>query len=226
MVKPIILAGSCKKNRDAGCLDAIRQTWAKSPSMSYMFFLGTGCAAPQNDELVFGFPDGYFDQNAKHQAALAWALSQGFTHVFLADDDTYIDTGRLFSSGFEAHDYVGNAVGTPRRGQPCGVDHDYCHGGPGYWLSKRACQVIVDAPFDLNRPEHRIDDQWIGLALKEAGILPVHDPRYSLGTSYHFRQEPVLASNANISCHLSKIMGVYKKEWMIDAHRARCPGND
>ena len=218
MRKPIILIGSCGKNRDAGCLDAIRSTWAKHSAIPYKFFLGKDCSIRQDDEIVFpDVADGYFEQNAKHQAALRWAMKEGYTDVFLGDDDTFLHTERLLASGFEGYDYLGNAKDTPRPPTPHGVAHDYCHGGPGYWLSRRACQAIIEASFDFRRPDHRIDDQWIGLVLKNAGILPSHDLRYSLGSSYGFRQAPVLPGNGIISCHLSKTMGVYDKQWMLNA---------
>jgi hypothetical protein len=217
---PIILVGSCGKNRDAGCLDAIRDTWGKDSRIPYRFFIGKDCAVRADDELVFpDVLDGYFAQNAKHQAALSWAVQNGYDYVFLADDDTFIHTRRLLESGFEGHDYLGNAKDTPHPPAEHGVSHDYCHGGCGYWLSRKSCENVIRASFDLSRPDHRIDDQWFGLVLKDAGILPEHDPRYSMGSSYEFRQDPVLPSNDKITCHLSKSMGVYDKWWMVDSYR-------
>ena len=218
-MKPIILVGSCKRNQEAGCLDVIRKTWARNSALPYKFFLGRGCSTTHPDELVFDVMDGYFEQNPKHQAALQWALDQGYTHVFLCDDDTFIHTKRLAASGFKDADYRGNMMGTPRPPDECGVEHDYCHGGCGYWLSAKAMRVIVKAEFDLSRADHRIDDQWFGLVLRDAGILPEHDPRYSMGNSYGKGEPPVLPTNDKISCHLSQTMGVYRPDWMSDAYR-------
>lgn len=217
-MKPLILVGSCKKNQDAGCLDAIRETWAKDSEIPYRFFLGKDCIATHDDELVFNVIDGYFEQNPKHQAALKWALDHDYTHVFLCDDDTFVSPKRLLRSGWETAHYRGNMKDTPRPGEECGVEHDYCHGGCGYWLDAESMRAVVAAEFDLERPDHRIDDQWFGLVLRDAGILPEHDYRYSMGTSYGKAEPPVLPTNDVISCHLSRTLGNYRPEWMRDSY--------
>ena len=213
--RPIILVGSCKKNQ--GNLDAIRQTWGKNSAIPYKFFMGEGCVAKYPDEFVVNTPDGYFHQIEKHKAALAWALAQGYNAIFLADDDTFIHTKRLLAS-YNGEDYKGNTFDTPRPPDPYGVPWDFCHGGPGYWLSEKAARIIIAAPKIKDENPAPIDDQFFAKVLLEAGIVPVHDPRFSMGRSYGRKEFSVTPNNDIISEHLSWTMGKYEKAWMHTAY--------
>lgn len=222
-MKPIILVNCCKKNRAAGCLNAIRETWAGRAEVPFMFFLGQGCEPFYGafDETILNVKDDYHGQSWKNREALRWALNKGYTNFFVCCDDTYIDTHKL-NLAIPKEDYVGNCKGTPHPPHIDGVEYDYCHGGPGYWLSEKAARLIVasDINTDLHI-NHRLCDQWIGEVMYQNGIVPVHDPRYSMGMSYGFDEAPVLNRNENISCHLSLGPGDYKPEWMREADRNR-----
>jgi hypothetical protein len=54
----------------------------------------------------------------------------------------------------------------------------YCS-GLGYWLSRRACQIISHSELTGDTAE----DRWVGNALLSKGIRPVHDGRYAVITS-------------------------------------------
>jgi len=99
----------------------------------------------------------------------------------------------------------------------------FCHGGPGYWLSKEAALKVLRARFGREgwAWHDGLEDQFVGRVLYEQGIDAVHDPRYSMGTSYGCHQEPVLPANDIITCHLSNWTGVYNASWMQGAYR-RC----
>lgn len=223
MKNPVILVNCCKKNRDLGCLNAIRESWASRAEVPFMFFLGQGCDPFYGafDETILDVKDDYHGQSWKNREAIRWGLKQGFTNFFVCCDDTYIDTHKLQLNVPEG-DYVGNCKGTPKPGAVDGVPYDYCHGGPGYWISERAARLIVAAEINTDKNiNHRLCDQWIGEVLYKNGILPVHDSRYSMGKSYGFKEQPVLNRNENISCHLSLGPGDYDPEWMREADRTR-----
>lgn len=216
--RPVILVGSCKKNQALGNHEAIRETWGGNSALPYKIFMGRDCVTYHNDEIVVDAPDGYFDQTEKHKLALACALKQGYDPIFLADDDTFINTKRLAES-YQGEDYKGNTHNTPRPPDLCGVDWEYCHGGCGYWLSAKAASILVASPkVDEHKSPSPLDDQLFGKILLEAGIIPVHDFRYSMGTSYGRTEPPVTPDNDTITVHLSKTMNEYKNEWMHDAY--------
>lgn len=78
--------------------------------------------------------------------------------LFRPDDDTYVDVSRMVRQGVElAADYAGVDQG------------GFVIGGPGIWMSRRACEIIANATPPDYRKEWR-DDAWIGQVLKSAGI--------------------------------------------------------
>jgi len=87
-----------------------------------------------------------------------------FTHVFKADDDTYIHIPRLLAYDPGPHDYIG-AEWTAG----CG----YGSGGAGYILSRKAAAIVADRLTDRTGAE----DLLVGHHLRTAGI-PLHvEPR-------------------------------------------------
>ena len=219
MSKPVILINSCKPNRDRGCNSAIRETWGIRARIPYYFILGKGNSPLYGiyDELFFDVIDDYWGQAWKNRESLRWALAQGYDQFFLAADDTYIDTNKLLSN-IPSGDYVGNCEGTPKCPEKDGVPFDYCHGGPGYWVSKRMAEVL--SRHEINTDiwqHHRLCDQWVGSLMAAADIEPVYDPRYSMGKSYGFDQPSVRNDNDIITCHLGSGPGKYQPQHMKDA---------
>lgn len=218
--RPVILINSCKTNRDRGCNSAIRETWGMRARIPYYFILGKGNEPWYGiyDELFFNVIDDYWGQAWKNRESLRWALAQGYDRFFLAADDTYIDTGKLLASVPESEDYIGNCKGTPAIGQKDGVSFSYCHGGPGYWVSKPGAQMLACSEIDTDKfIHHRLCDQWVGGAFEKAGLNPIHDYRYSMGHSYGFAQPQVRNDNEMITCHLGSGPGAYQPQHMKDA---------
>lgn len=112
--------------------------------------------------------DTYQALPAKVRAICRWALEQKYDFAFQMDDDTYVRPERLLSSGFEVHDYIGRFRG-PSGGYPA----PYCSGF-GYWISKRAMEIVASQPLTSDIA----DDRWIGNILHDAGINGVMDGRY------------------------------------------------
>ena len=84
-----------------------------------------------DDEVLIDVPDGYRYLPLKTRASHVYAVEHGYDYVFQCFTDTYVNVPNMLQSGFEYYDYVGYIV-TNSWGS-------YIAGGPGYWLSRRAC---------------------------------------------------------------------------------------
>jgi hypothetical protein len=169
----------------------------------------------KDDEIVFPVKDDYLSLPHKTQQGHRWARAQGYDYIFQCFTDTYVDTERLLNSGFErGGDYIGNKGAHGCRGV------DFCHGGPGYWLSPRASDLIAASSIG----GETLEDQWVAQVMKNAGISIAADPRYSMGMTYEFCEAKPLPGNDRISCHLSDSGHKYKAGMMFSAERLRFGG--
>lgn len=135
------------------------------------FFLGRRDGyQPSPDEVMLPVEDTYEGLPAKTRGICRWAVERGYDWIFTCDDDTYVRPERLLSSGFEQYDYVGRFRG-PSGGYPA----PYCSGF-GYWLSRRAMQIVAAQPLSKDTA----DDRWIGNVLLTAGIRGALDERYQV----------------------------------------------
>lgn len=172
-MKPLIAILTCHKFKFRA--DNQRQFWARQDQgFDIRFFLGLGSdRAPGPDEIFLPVRDDYRSMPAKHRAMCEWSDRSGYEHTLRSDDDSYIVLDRLLASGFEAHDYSG------RLRSPSGrYPHQFCS-GIGYWLSRRACQIVAAAPL----PQDHVDDRWVGNLLYAAGIRCHADYRYGVSKS-------------------------------------------
>lgn len=217
-MKPVILIGSCKKDWGSGGVQALRETWLRDCPIPYVIFYGRTVIAACKDEVTLDCPDGLWDElTFKTREMMRWVRGEGYTHIFRCDVDTLVNTKRLVLA-IPAHDYCGSTLNTPKVGEVDGVPYPFCHGGPGMWLSERAVYVLANSPVDPKKPEDKLQDQWIGKHLLAAGIVPVHDRRFSMGSSYGRHEPAVLASNDVISCHLGAQTGKYEPQQMYKAY--------
>lgn len=228
---------SCSKDIANGNNQAVRDTWGKDlPSnVDLRFLLGNEEPGPvedehplwqerfQNyvkqkphmaapppplplllpDELPLPAPDGYFYLTHKLRAGLRWALAQDYDFIFRADVDTFVDVPILLQSGFDSHNYTGKKIG-PKPG--------YAQGGTGYWLSRAACRLLVNAP--ITSPA---DDVWVGETLLQHGINLYDDVRYCTNDARmaHLRRIVPI-----ITVHLGEGSGKYNKAKMYAAYAA------
>jgi hypothetical protein len=155
-VKCLIAISTCYDFEKNGNNDALRETWlpdvAKCPGLEYKFFFGFGQGAatatlPKDSVLLPDVPDDYGHLTYKTQASLRWAHQRDYQFVFRAFPDTYVRVDRLMACGFEELDYLGDFRGDPSTNE---VTHqraqNYASGGPGYWLSRRAIEIVMDGP--------------------------------------------------------------------------------
>lgn len=186
-MKPLIAIESC--HRDRWCHAQIRDTWLSAPAADTRFFLGVPKEPDaEADETFLDVPDGGGSElRLKILGSISWALANGYDNLFRCDTDTYVHVPRLLASGFERHDYSGFVQGD-----------DSVFGGTGYWLSRRAMEAL------LARGEiaacSGAEDWWVRYVLRQAGILPFHDPRYRIGTDRGTMVGPQ-PDNDVITCH-------------------------
>lgn len=145
-----------------------------------------------------GVPDDYAHLPHK-TCAICKAIKDRTDHAFLCDTDTYVHVPRLLEA--PRYDYAGYQL----------EGKHYASGGAGYWLSRKAMEVV--AAGDPSRFE--FEDEMVGTLLLEAGIVVHHDPRYAL-------YEDVLPNNHVVSRHLSS-RGPFEISMMYDAHRKANP---
>lgn len=202
MLRTLIAISSCEYYENAGLNDPMRTTWlpeATKLGMDYYFFHGAGSIA-KSDVIVLSVEDALFGLTEKAKAKIRWAYEQGYDYIFSCFPDTYACPERLLRSGFEKHDYFGN-VFCHAGGFP------FCQGGPGYFLSRKACEAILK-----DKSSYLNDDCWIAGALLKEGITAADCQGFT-----PFGPGP-LKGNGNITNHLSTQPGGFTKHNMQEEH--------
>lgn len=198
---------SCELYERKGWNDPMRQTWlaeAKVLGIDYKFFHGHGSTI-KNDILILECGDGYASSSEKLQGKAKWMLFQGYDYLFTCLADCYAVPERLLSSDFRKYDYFGNFSQHPG-GTP------YAQGGPGFFLSRKACKILADT-----RTVYPNDDCWA------ADQLYGHNLAYGhcdlLRWQGHEPGNSPLKTNNIITAHLSNAAGGYQPELMLQKHR-------
>ena len=180
----LVAIKSCEAHWDR--CSAIRDTWAKDSGIVRAF---TGWQ--------LDVPDTYEALPLKTHAICKWALKRGYLNVFFCDTDTYVCLPRLKPNG---HDYVGYKL----------PDKEYASGGAGYWLSRKAMEMVTAG----DPGKFANEDEMVGALVGP----PVHDSRYAL-------YDDVLPGNEVISRHLSS-RGPFEISMMYEAHRKYLDSGD
>lgn len=162
-MKILIAINTCKAYEDAGANEAARKTWIPETwvhGFDYRFFVGIAgrprwfCHA---DTVQLDVPDDYNSLCWKTHASQRWAVEQNYDFVFRCYPDTYVRPERLRASGFENYDYSGNFEGGSMTAA----------GGPGYWLSRKACEVMLTHHVSPGHPNigATFEDRWVGVVM-------------------------------------------------------------
>lgn len=155
-------------------ISAVRETWfrdvAAYPNVTAKFFYGKGATrSPKPDEVFLSCEDDYEHLPHKTIAIVKYALANGYSHLFKADDDSYVWVDRLVGElSNTIFDYAGYLHGK------------VCTGGPGYWLSKRAMAQVQD------NPSCWAEDVWVAKCMDRARIEPVMLTSHRSGFSQHW----------------------------------------
>jgi hypothetical protein len=209
-MKLLVAISSCEQYERDGLNDPLRETWLKDAialGIDYKFFHGTG-STEKEDVIVLPVDDSMGGLTEKAKAKLKWAVENGYDYVFSCFPDTYACPARFFSSDYAKYDYYGR-IHQHAGGPP------YCQGGPGYFLSLKACEAIYTNPTSyLN------DDCWIGDVLNR--------PEIKRGDSRDFTYvgPGPLVSNTSITNHLSTQPGGFTPEGMRAEHQRWLASHD
>ena len=198
-MKPIILIAAWQGYKVRGDQDACRDTYLQEWGhlIPHRFVYDREYKdLCESDEIEVDAPTGFMECVFKTRRGIQWALDSGYDSVFSVPTDCYIVIPQLLASGYEKLDYTGYQV--PYEG--------HMGGGSGYWLSKRAMEIVA-----ARSPILDYEDRWVGQVLRENGIFGVHDPRY-----WSYEQARPLSSI--ITAHLSLATGIYEPNWMREMH--------
>ena len=186
----------------------------------------------KSDVVILPCKDDYAHLTFKNKQSLQWSYERNYQFVFRAFVDTYVCVDRLVASGFEQADYIGNFGGFIETGRPIDARVNgnnifaFASGGPGYWLSRRAVEVLQRAPIlGLGNDLYFAcqDDVWTGRSIyKHKFLRYIDDERYfetRVDNKFKRTLAPEIWNNV-ISVHLSKGKGLYNAQWMHDRHAA------
>jgi hypothetical protein len=147
-----------------------RETWLTqlNGGARYAYIVGGQMPEPMNIEhdVVYAtdVPDDYEHLSIKTRALIRFALEGDYDYLFKTDDDVYVQPDKLLASSFADTDYTGFSGWRNLR---------YLFGG-GYWLSRRAMELIDAEP----EPDDMVEDRYIGRTLAKHLIVGREDKRY------------------------------------------------
>lgn len=203
-MKTLIAISSCERDAQNGSEQAMRDTWLMRlpEGFDFRFFRGRG-ESEADDVIHLDCADDYHSLPHKTRESCRWALDHDYDFVFRAFTDTCLHPERLVESGFEQHDYFGHFPGGYCPEPDAKGNYCYASGGPGYSLSRLACEPVI-----ASEPDHWAEDLWIGNVMGRNGIRAAHDERFFFKWSRPHHD--------TISVHLSRGTGNYKPSWMHD----------
>ena len=192
----------------------IRETWGKNVrDADLKFFKGRGSNPHVLYDVGLDCDDSYVGLPEKTWAILRWSVSNNYDYTFLFDTDTFVMPGRLLETKFREHDIYGLFNGEV--GKPCVSDGMWAwvSGGVGYWLSRRAAELVVKNP-----PTHWAEDcsvgQALGPALASGGMRGATDGNYG----WHHDHEPYRCSVTKHYC-AQGYRRAFDVQWMAAHYR-------
>lgn len=160
-------------------VQAVRDTWLKDTkvfgNVTVRFFYGRPTPdgfVPQDDEVILSCPDDYASLPAKTIEICKYAQKNNYDLLFKCDDDTGIYVDRILQESMTGlWDYAGYLNGR------------VCTGGTGYWLTKRAINVIAD---HATSNYHWAEDVTVSHFLFQHNIQGVHLEGHRTGRADHW----------------------------------------
>lgn len=170
-----------------------RETWfadARRCGVDTVFLVGaadrTLLPSCVDDILLLPCPNDYPTLPQRTRWFCRWALERhDWEYVFKCDDDTYVSIERLKEYEFNGRDYIGGEW-------TAGVG--YGSGGGGYFLSRRAAEIVAETL----TAEVGDEDVLVGRAMEAAGVTFYSDDRFVGYGNYDKRPR---ACNSTITTH-------------------------
>jgi hypothetical protein len=208
-MKTLIAVISFQGDAENGNHDNIRQTWGKdvaSAGADLRFFIGRRdkVYAPKADEILIPWQeDGtrtcahpYWHAEpgctcveywqVLYRGILDWSIRNGYDYTYLAENDTFLIPRKLMKIGFENYDFSGWMMYL-KADQP---DHFYVEPGAGYFLSKRAAEIVLRPA-----PDHRHFDALVCDTLRplaERGEATIkHLDHFWNEVAWHYRAQKI-----------------------------------
>ena len=195
MTRLLVAVKSCQRDRALGHHKTIRQTWGRDiQDFDLLFFTGPG-ESNNLDEVTLDVADDYDSLPSKTREILRYSLQRGYDFTFLCDTDTFLILRRLLSCGFENWDYSGRigsfpAIGTTfsykdGRGYTNPNCHPWASGGLGYFLSRKAAEIVASAE-PISWAEDLSVGQILGPFIQMGEIIAKDIPDFDAGISWHY----------------------------------------
>ena len=140
-------------------------TWLRGSPVPYKFFRDSELGLDESDPLV---------RQKRMKGMCRYALDHGYDYLFRVDSDAYVRVPALLRSDFQNHDYMGwclHYTGPMARNRTA-------HGGAGFFLSRRAMELVVDAPHFPHSDGYHWGDIYTGQLLFDHGIGCFADRRF------------------------------------------------
>ncbi|VVB52929.1 Galactosyltransferase [uncultured archaeon] len=149
------------------------------------------------DEVLLNCKDDYESLPYKTKAMLEWFLNCTTEQfIFLCDNDTYVNYRKLSELPYAKYDYSGKSSLWPPnsklgvtfqykdgRGNTIENCHPWASGGYGYFLSRKAAEIIVTS----GEPTSWAEDLWVGQVLgPRMDILKYDYPEYHNNVTWHW----------------------------------------
>lgn len=201
----LIAVKGCERDALNGTYRVLRETWFDHLPVTAFLFCGQSTHDLSGDEVRLPCPDDYMNLPTKTKHICRWMLERDYSHVFLCDTDTYVRVAELLKSGFQKYDIAGWFNGP--LGIPKAVDGywSWLSGGNGYWLSRKAAEIVRDFPLGEEWAEDRMVGQALGPSIQKRKIKALHHAGYG---------------NGNVTLHYCSHHAnrTFDKEWLYQMH--------
>lgn len=150
------------------------ETWLKDCPCDYRFFSDADLGLRETNQ-----HDNANDpiRTRRTKLMVKYAYERGHDYIFRVDTDAYVWVNRLLHCGFEQWDYSGWCNEVPDH-----LQTDWCmtsaHGGTGFFLSRKAMRIVMDAPVEKYCDGKFWGDLWCGQQLWKHKIRCHRDTRF------------------------------------------------
>ena len=150
-MKTLIAISTCGSFEEDGSNQAIRETWLSErlpAGFDARLFVGRTHIPAKPDTVLLDCGDDYYNLTWKTIEKLKWGLDRGYDFFFCCMADTYALPARLATCGFENFDILAGFFRMKYNERPDTIKltRESISGGSGFFLSRRAAQIVINSP--------------------------------------------------------------------------------